>query len=605
MVRMGVFGVALLWFGLGVAGWCSDEPRDSNADDLAEVLNQRFDFQFVGVHLHDVVAMIESKVGLDVRLDVPALEDAAVEIDKEKFLRAHRERLAKVAADLANRLSSAGVDLPRDADVLEAVRGLPCPRVTFNENVTLRSALRYLLDEFGPSLTYELRDDGLWITTEEAAEQRLITKVYDVSDLAYVVPGQPARDAILDTIPNASGRGQYDYDSLIELITTVVEPDSWEDGTGPPQGIAEGEGTVTISQTARVHRTVEGLLTSMRKLRQQRTKDPSDLSPIRIAESPAEAQSRADIDAALRASISLAYQDVPLSAVVESLARQVNVPIRLDRVGLADAAINPHTSVTFRRETTSFRSALTAMLEANQPALTFVIDHEILLITTHDEASLPRNVVLYPVWDLLQHANTAESDGLDRWDVDLLIETISQIAADSWNDVGGEGFISFAFGVDALAIGQTDTIHTKIQRLLDDLRRVSMRIRGAEGPAPRVASQPADEYVTVVFRLWQPYKKEAVVMEEDVVKLLQEMIEPESWEDDEVFVRTLPSRLIIRQKRPVLRQIHAALQNLAILKPMGPDGLDGWSGQGGFGGMGMGGLGGGFGAAGTLPPEGP
>ena len=57
-----------------------------------------------------------------------------------------------------------------------------------------------------------------------------------------------------------------------------------------------------------------------------------------------------------------------------------------------------------------------------------------------------------------------------RLTAEQLIEIlISNVEADSWDDVGGSGHISFSAGI--LVISQTPRVHTVIQSLLEDLRR--------------------------------------------------------------------------------------------------------------------------------------
>ena len=65
--------------------------------------------------------------------------------------------------------------ITRDTPVTKSIKG-----------VSLRSALRLLLRDLG--LTYVIKDDALWVTTPEKADEILVTRAYPVADL--VVPFQ-------------------------------------------------------------------------------------------------------------------------------------------------------------------------------------------------------------------------------------------------------------------------------------------------------------------------------------------------------------------------------------------------------------------------------
>ena len=194
------------------------------------------------------------------------------------------------------------------------------PVTTSLRGISLRSALRITLGEL--KLTYLIRDEVLVITTPEDAESHLFTRVYDVRELLametppgssrikeigggggfFAVQDQPASKASESGIDpaaapspeggpagdgaNAGGlkvedqpdgpkrRELSDAEILIRLITTTVQPDSWDE-VGGPGTIAEYKGLVTISQTREVHEEVERLLNMLHRaagLEEQRVK---------------------------------------------------------------------------------------------------------------------------------------------------------------------------------------------------------------------------------------------------------------------------------------------------------------------------------------------
>jgi hypothetical protein len=101
--------------------------------------------------------------------------------------------------------------------------------------VSYRSLLRLVLKDL--KLAWTFRDEVIVITTPEDAESMLETRLYPVLDLV----------AASGTTPDKAMRGEHDYDTLIDTMTTTVEPDSWDD-VGGPGTIAEypGAGALVI-----------------------------------------------------------------------------------------------------------------------------------------------------------------------------------------------------------------------------------------------------------------------------------------------------------------------------------------------------------------------
>jgi hypothetical protein len=96
-----------------------------------------------------------------------------------------------------------------------------------------------------------VRDDVLLITTPDEAANKLTTMVYPVADL--VLP------------PGASSAEEADFDSLIDLITTTIQPTTW-DAVGGPGTIYPFENKLSLvfSQTEEVHEEVANLLETLR-----------------------------------------------------------------------------------------------------------------------------------------------------------------------------------------------------------------------------------------------------------------------------------------------------------------------------------------------------
>ena len=132
----------------------------------------------------------------------------------------------------------------------EASIALDTPVKKKLKGISLKSALRLMLSELG--LTYVIQDEVLLITTKEAAEQKLETRIYPVSDL--VLP------------PNAIDMNQADFDSLINVITSTIDPTTW-DSAGRAGSIVKfpNNMTLVVSQPREVHEVIEDLLAKMRQ----------------------------------------------------------------------------------------------------------------------------------------------------------------------------------------------------------------------------------------------------------------------------------------------------------------------------------------------------
>ncbi|MEM9353583.1 MAG: hypothetical protein AAGA92_11270 [Planctomycetota bacterium] len=199
--------------------------------------------------------------------------------------------------------------------------------LTLNQEISLESVLNLVLEPL--HLTYMIKDEVLKITSEQLRDGDVYTKTYDVADLVIPIPnfipssniglqglindayasmgyaqgpGVPGPVAMVadsqaapagmtggaNALAQQLGAGSIssggspmgggpgglgaaanaDFDSLIDLIVSTVEHDSWmENGTG------EGEIqpfptnlSLVISQTQRVHEQISDLLEQLRRL---------------------------------------------------------------------------------------------------------------------------------------------------------------------------------------------------------------------------------------------------------------------------------------------------------------------------------------------------
>jgi hypothetical protein len=152
----------------------------------------------------------------------------------------------------------------------------------------------------------------------------------------------------------------------------------------------------------------------------------------------------------------LDFVDSPLSDVVDYLHNLHDIKILFDHGALEDAAITVDSPVTCQLKGISLHTGLKAIL--SELNLTYLIDGELLWITTHEAAAAKPEVRVYDVEGL---ANDKTIDDL----VEVIVETC---APESWSEVGGIGEIQQYQG--KLIIRQTGEVQWQIARLLADLR---------------------------------------------------------------------------------------------------------------------------------------
>ncbi|MGE0610399.1 MAG: hypothetical protein AB7O62_25140 [Pirellulales bacterium] len=177
-------------------------PAMSSADLAAvQELEQRVTLQWQNVPLEEAVLDVRRRYGVTLHLDRQRLEDIGISTNQTISVDAH--------------------------------------------DVRLKHALRRALREF--EATFIVQDGAIVITSEEASDTVLPVTVYDVTGLVH------------------RGSEHSDYCWLPEVITTAIEPQSWDD-VGGPGTIEEfffpdrDRCLIVVSQTLENHEKVTQLL---------------------------------------------------------------------------------------------------------------------------------------------------------------------------------------------------------------------------------------------------------------------------------------------------------------------------------------------------------
>ena len=187
------------------------------------------------------------------------------------------------------------------------------------------------------------------------------------------------------------------------------------------------------------------------------------------------------IQEALKSPTRMEFIETPLSDVIDYLKSYHHIDIQLDNRALTDVGIGTDTPVTKNLKDVSLRSALRLMLR--ELGLTYVIQDEVLMITTPEEAESRLTTVFYPVADLV----TFRDKSGERWsDFDSLIEMItSTVKPTTWDAVGGPGSIcpiELANKTEGIALSQTQEVHEEIAEFLAQLR--TLHPTQADGQPP-------------------------------------------------------------------------------------------------------------------------
>lgn len=469
--------------------------------------------------------------------------------------------LSEVAQFLGHRH---GIPILFDQPALEDLGcGTDTP-VTLNiHGVSLASVLSLVLEPL--DLDWLIRNEVLLITSRDEVANLLKAKVYPLAELLKAMSG-----------------GQWGPDDLAEVLQRIIEPSSWDRAGGP--GAMSSHGTMLIvAADRRVHAAIAQLLADLEHC-------------YGLAQPAAPAANLAAIRRALAADSSFEFVDTPLVDVRDFLAEKYEIPILFDDRVLADLGIGGDTPLTLRLAHVRLEAALARLLDPLD--LTWVIRHEVLFVTSQDEAGSLLTTAVYRVSDVLDRARAGEPPA------DSLVEAIaSTIMPDSWSDTGGPGDLAMLPGV--LIVSQTSSVHDQINRLLAQLRqapaqpqepphesRDSQPIGGGDAPDGRLRLH--------IYGIWG-------VSGEDLVNAIPQSIAPLTWstsggEGSICLVRgdpaavvlpagsvqppggsaaglpgAVPVYLVVRQTDDVHRQI------AKLLRDLGAGGMGGYRGDGAFG----------------------
>lgn len=482
----------------------------------------------------------------------PKEQDTAGLSPEERIFRALKEpteveadktQLSKVLEDLGKRHK---IEIHMDRRSLKSV-GTPAdwPITRSLHGVSLRSALRLLLNDLG--LDYTIDDEFLLVSTPADTELHLILRMYPVGDLIL------GRDE--------DGQLVEDEDSLVDLITSTVQPNTWGE-VGGPGNLVIRQGVLIVNQSLDVHEEIERILAMLRTM-------PSILDdkaeratkPVPLWQTSAERK----IYGALEEPTDWDFKDRTLEDVAKYIRERHKIEVQVDLQSLAEVGVGVDTPVNHtigKARPVTLRNALRMLLSALD--LAYVVRYEVLLITTPEESEASLRAVAYPVLDLLQLPEGA-SGARVAWELDKLGETLMKIVdAESWDEVGGLGAITPFANRGALVASQVLPNQHAIEAALT-------KFRAARKAMPEGAVSANKPLVLRVYALPTPEKENSppVLDADDVLEVIIHLIEPESWKTTEgVYIKATSSRIVVKHTPWVHQRIEELLGNLSYATPL-------------------------------------
>jgi hypothetical protein len=191
--------------------------------------------------------------------------------------------------------------------------------------------------------------------------------------------------------------------------------------------------------------------------------------------------------AALDKPTTVEFIDLPLEDGITFVKEYHEINILLDKVHLTKESVQFDQPITLKLADMPLRSVLKLLLEPEK--LTYVIEDDIMKVTTQSRAENAFFTRTYPVRDLYQGRSMAEERAKPPkpgtmsallGSSDDLVGAIKTIAPETWLDASeGSGMITYVKDSGSLVIRQSWGTHAKILELLRGLREAK---RSAENP---------------------------------------------------------------------------------------------------------------------------
>ena len=330
-------------------------------------------------------------------------------------------------------------------------------RISSNiSGVSLQAALQHMLRPH--ELTVTISNDALMVTTEDGAEQRQVTRVYCVCDLATVDEAQKRKH------PNES----YDAAGLAKTIVGTLAPETWNE-VGGPGAVTDFGDALVASTTLEVHEKLKSLLSAVRRAVTQKYDGCSPIDSY-----PAGTSRDLAIYDVLGKTVDFHADREPIEELILRMKTRYGIECQINPMEM-----DSDKTVSVQLTGVRLGAALSHLLRPNE--LFWGVRDEAVIIS--EEPSDVLTIRLYPVRDLVElHDRQVKDEKLVDFDFESLIDVIAAtVAPDSWDNVGGIGSIGHLVQGPLLVISQTEDVHRQIGSLLASIRKATGKRKG--GPS--------------------------------------------------------------------------------------------------------------------------
>ncbi|TWT62439.1 hypothetical protein [Rubinisphaera italica] len=359
-----------------------NSSRDAVQLKLMKALNEKHDFQFVEVPLEEVAHYLSDLLSIPVVLDARSLDDEGYRFDM--------------------------------------------PVSFTGEQITTRSMLHHLFKQSYLDLGWTTRNESLVIGSHWEMEESQVTQLYPVNDFVPHTPPATAGelspfgrdDDVGDDMggfgmETESTADEGRYDDMEHLIQVLQYPSNhcWsnEDGEGGAISPLEFQwgNLISVKHNLQAQQEVTVLLETLRMIDSANQVNKTGSQPVdSIAQLAMEYQeivesARTKHEEALKQKISLEFLETPLNEVIRFLSETTKIPFQLDIVALEDEGIAPGNPMTFACQDISLQSALKLLFSSTGDSLDYVLDYEVLTVTTEIAAEEMMRVQVYDVSDLI------------------------------------------------------------------------------------------------------------------------------------------------------------------------------------------------------------
>lgn len=380
---------------------------------------------------------------------------------------------------LAELTDGSGLNVTIDEDGLEHVGIRENEPTTLTvDGIMLGSALNLLLQPL--QLSYRVAGDGIQVARPET----LVIRNYPVGDLVSAVPDGSTDPVDINedepflnrVVPAPQSGATRELKELAKLITSTVEPESWDElggsGTARPY---KATLSLVIRQTQEVHEQLEDLLEQLRRMRVEQaaarevplSSEHAKSAMSSLRDSAAWSEESKRILSSLERRVSLAAENEPLSEIMRQVRTQADVNIVLDTLGLSEASVTTDQPVTIRANALPLRELLERVL--TPLGLRYQIKDEVLKITSRLRAGGEWTTCNYQVSDLIARKYSGRR-GFET-SLESLASVLTQVVdPESWEQRGGPAKIVPFEGTMSLVVCQQRKQHRQLEEFLAAIR---------------------------------------------------------------------------------------------------------------------------------------